>query len=268
MGPLRHDEPLVLAAVVHLADPFADHLLQLVQEEERLVLEVEAAAVHIGPQIGGQVLDQALAQGLEEPLHGRFVGGLTRLRGLDGDAYPGAHADHVCGQERPPVVDHQRLRRAHPLPQQRCPPAVRAVWTGGWGLFLGWCESFEQHPGHVHRLGGDRAHPKPHDGAREQVLGHCQLRPHPPAGDRFHRVHVQVLGVEHRVLAGPYGPQPTVDPHGTVSDRAPVPCAARDRVGALGQLTQPTVGRGARGQRHHPDTVAFGQPGPDTSQHR
>jgi hypothetical protein len=48
--------------------------------------------------------------------------------------------------------------------------------------------------------GGD---PQPGDAAGIQVLRHGQLGPYPPARHRLHREHVQILGVQDRVLPGP-----------------------------------------------------------------
>lgn len=94
-GDGRVDQALVGTAVVDGRHPLPDHLLQLRHEEERLVLDALAPAVDIGALVAGQRLQQPLAQGAEEPFHGRLVRRRVRPGRLDRDAQAGADAQHV-----------------------------------------------------------------------------------------------------------------------------------------------------------------------------
>ena len=76
--PFRHRQPVLPGPVIHQRDPLPDDVLQLVDEQERGVLHVLAAAVDVRALVGGQVLDQPFAQGLEKPL----ARGLTPHRQL------------------------------------------------------------------------------------------------------------------------------------------------------------------------------------------
>ena len=255
--PFRHRQPVLPGPVIHQRGPLGDDVFQLADKQERGVLHVLAAAVDVRALVGGQVLDQPFAQGLEKPLASGLIRRFFRLGRLDGDAQPGAHADHVRRQERLAVIDHQGLRRAHRHPGQ--PPGLgehqllRHPVIGPARLLRPVCrrgprhDRLEQDARHVHRLGRYRGDPQPGDAAGEQVLDHRQLGAHPPAGDRFHREHVQILGIQDRVLTRPHRPQPPVGPLGPVRDRPAARRAAGHRVGAPGQLGQPPVsGRGRR----------------------
>jgi len=65
MGPL----------VIPVHYPVADEALELMREVERRVLDVLAAAVNIGSLVTGQGGKQVLADGAEQALDGRLVGG-------------------------------------------------------------------------------------------------------------------------------------------------------------------------------------------------
>ena len=178
--PFRHRQPVLPGPVIHQRDPLADHVFQLVDEQERGVLHVLAAAVDVRALVGGQVLDQPFAQGLEKPFARRLIRRLFRLGRLDGDAQPGAHADHVRRQERLAVIDHQGLRRARRYPGQ--PPVLgehqllRHPVIGPARLLRPVLRRGPRHDRlvqdarHVHRLGRYRGDPQPGDAAGEQVL--------------------------------------------------------------------------------------------------
>jgi hypothetical protein len=264
--------------VVDQRDPLADDVFQLVDEQERGVFDVLAAAVDVRSLIGGQVLDQPFPQGSEEPLAGGLVRRFFRLGRLDGNTEPGAHADHVRGQERLAVVDHQGFRRARRHPGQ--PPVLGEHQLLRDAVISPACllrpagrrwlrhDRLAEDARYVDRFGRHRSDPKPSDRTGEQVLDDCQLRAYPPAGHRFHREHVQILGVQDRVLTGPHRPQPPVRALGPVSDRPAPFRAPRHRVGSPGQLAQPPVSSRRRRPRHHARTMQLIQPRSCLPQHR
>lgn len=168
------------------------------------------------------------------------------------------------------MVDHQRLRRAdrhtwqppvlgehqvlrHPVIR---PARLLRPLLGGRLRDHGLVQDARD----VDRLGGHRGDPQPGDGPGEQILGHRQLRPHPPAGDRLHREHIQVLSVKDGILARPPSAQPPVGSLRLVRDRPAALRAPGHRVGAPGQLGQPPVCRRRRRPRDHPFAVDLVQP--------
>ena len=72
-GQVRHTQTLVRAPVVHGRDPFAHDAVQLVDEEERLGLHVDAPAVHIWAFVARKRCQQALPYGPEETFHGGLI---------------------------------------------------------------------------------------------------------------------------------------------------------------------------------------------------
>ena len=99
--------------MVDPADPLADQLLQLADVVERLPFAVLAARPHVWALVAGQLLQQRLPQGAEEPFQRGLVGRLVRDRRLDRDPEPFTYRPGVLGQVDLAVVDHDGVRQ-HP----------------------------------------------------------------------------------------------------------------------------------------------------------
>lgn len=106
-----------------------------------------------------------------------------------------------------------------------------------------------EHVRDVLRFRRHRGQPQSEHAAGEQVHSHRQLHPDPAHRDRLHRKHIQRRGVEHHVLAGPGGTEPTEHTGRTIGHRPPSLCTA-ERMPSLRQHLQTPVSSGFTGQRH------------------
>jgi len=80
-----------------------------------------------------------------------------------------------------------------------------------------------------------RSTPERYTVSDQSCTSDSQLSPHPAAGDRLHREHIQIPGIEDRVLTRPRCPQPAVGPFRPVRDGAAALRAPRHRIGPLSQ---------------------------------